>query len=230
MQQHYTDGLSQGHIDAGVLGGNHMLSYIPIHLSAVARSPNVHAWVDSWSGPETFSRLQAYNWFNKGHQAGHWLRCPPPTAANVALEQLATAVHKRPYTHHIVLILRLMMASWRTFLGKLCNLVFMVSLGTTMWPTDLFEPLVFGIFFPLLCYRPWQLRGCCQLGKRYFVRTFQPSEDFGLHVSECGMGNVIGQLTMGSSPLLGCKMRKESSWCRIMMKKDISCLLGMGTI
>jgi hypothetical protein len=73
-------------------------------------------------------------------------------------------------------------------------------------------------------------KGCCQLGRGYFVQTFPPSEDFGLCVSKRGMGNVIGQLTMGNSPLLVLKMRQESSWCRTMMKKDVSCQLGMGTI
>jgi hypothetical protein len=163
MQLQGTDGLSRGLLDAGVLVGNNMLSYIPIHLSAVARSSTVQAWVNSWTGHETFSLLQAYDWFNNGQQAGHWLWCPPPAAANVALEQLAAAVHKRPHTLHIVLIPRLMMASWRKLLGKICDLVFTVPLGTTMWPTDFFEPLVVGIYFPLLRYRPWQLRGTALL-------------------------------------------------------------------
>jgi hypothetical protein len=51
-----------------------------------------------------------------------------------------------------------MTASWRKLLGKICDFVFTVPLGVSFWPASHFEPLVIGLYFPLLPFSPWQLR------------------------------------------------------------------------
>jgi hypothetical protein len=97
MKHQGTDGLSRGALDAGVLSSTSMLTYFPLHLSALDQQPTLRNWVLScydldahWVAP--------FDWFNKGHQVGQHIWYPPPAAAEVALEQLAAANHKRPQT------------------------------------------------------------------------------------------------------------------------------------
>ena len=42
------DGLSQGDILLGVMGGKSILSFVPLHLSALERSPMIKPWIESW--------------------------------------------------------------------------------------------------------------------------------------------------------------------------------------
>jgi len=84
---------------------------------------------------------------------------PPPGVADAALEQLAAATHKRPVPTHGVLIPQLLTSHWRCLLGKICDFVFSVPVGTSCWPHTQFEPLIIGIYFPLLSCRAWRLCG-----------------------------------------------------------------------
>jgi hypothetical protein len=153
MQAQGTDDLSRGSLSSGVLRGGDMLSYVPLHLSCLDRSSLLRLWIQTWF--VTF--LDHLGWFTTGHQHGAHIWSPPPGAADVALEQLAVAIHKRPSTFHLVAIPRLMTASWRKLLGKICDFVFTVPLGVSFWHESHFEPLVLGIYFPLLPFSPWQL-------------------------------------------------------------------------
>ncbi len=160
MRHQGTDDLSRGQLSTGVLGGQDMLSFIPLHLSAVAREPDLVPWVVSWLGassPPTW--LEPYDWYVGGPPSGPQIWHPPPGVADAALEQLAAAIHKRPKTTHVVLIPRLLTSHWRRLLGKICDLVFVVPVGTSCWPHTQFEPLIVGIYLPLLSFRPWQFRG-----------------------------------------------------------------------
>jgi hypothetical protein len=163
MQSQGTDGLSRGSTDAGVLSGEDMLSFVPLHLSALARHPPLADWIQSWYSGDPSSWLKPFDWFNSGHQPGRYDWCPPPAAADVALEQLAIAIHKRPKTQHLVLIPRLLTANWCKLLEKLCDLIFTVPVGSHVWPSHHFEPLIVGIYFPLTRHRPWRLRGTALL-------------------------------------------------------------------
>jgi hypothetical protein len=50
-----------------------------------------------------------------------------------------------------------MTSSWQKLLGKICDLIFTVPLGSTPWPNHHFGPLLLGIYFPLSHHRPWHL-------------------------------------------------------------------------
>jgi len=160
MQAQGTDDLSRGSLSSGVLRGGDMLFFVPLHLSCLDRSPSVRGWIQRWFQPDGYvvTFLDPLGWFTTGHQNGAYVWSPPPGAADVALEQLAVAIHKRPSTFHLVAIPRLMTASWRKLLGKICDFVFTVPLGVSFWPASHFEPLVIGLYFPLLPFSPWQLR------------------------------------------------------------------------
>jgi hypothetical protein len=115
--------------------------------------------VQSWWGSQPLTWLQPFDWFYLGHQLGSFAWAPPPAAADVCLEQVATAIHKRPHSTRLILIPRLLTAAWCKLLGKVCDLLFTVPLGSTPWSHTLFEPLIVGLYLPLSRHRPWRLRG-----------------------------------------------------------------------
>ena len=62
MIEQMTDGLSQGDLLEGVLGGEPMLKYVPLHLSAAHRSEKLIHWVKSWLGKDSVL-LKREEWF-----------------------------------------------------------------------------------------------------------------------------------------------------------------------
>jgi hypothetical protein len=41
----------------------------------------------------------------------------------------------------------------------MCDFVFTIPVGPSFWPVSNFEPLIVGLYFSLLPFSPWQLRG-----------------------------------------------------------------------
>ncbi|CAJ1960068.1 unnamed protein product [Cylindrotheca closterium] len=101
-----TDGGSRGDLNQGVMTGENMLSYVPLHLSAVDRSPSVLDWMRNiWE--ERLGKLEHLgidDWFTKGHGRGNFLWTPPPAAADVVAEQVGEARHKHPESCHIAIV------------------------------------------------------------------------------------------------------------------------------
>ncbi len=62
-----TDALSRGMCTEGVMAGESMLSLIPLHLSAISRSPAVLHWIQSWCPISTIQLLTPSEWFERGH-------------------------------------------------------------------------------------------------------------------------------------------------------------------
>ncbi len=64
-----------------------------------------------------------------------FLWCPPPAAAQAALEELAVSRHKRPYLNHIILVPRLFTSQWHCLLHKMADEVFELPAGARLaWP------------------------------------------------------------------------------------------------
>ena len=82
----------------------------------------------------------------------------PPAVADVALEELLKARHKRTDTFHVFLVPRLMTPRWQRLFHKACDLSFVVSPGSIAWPTAMFEPLWVGLLLPFVKHRPWCLK------------------------------------------------------------------------
>jgi hypothetical protein len=112
-----TDGISHGEMNEVVAAGHQMLSLIPLHLSAFERMVELQPWVGSWLGSDT-EFLEPHDWFERGHshaggyndEKGFWritikkatfVWAPPPSAADVALEELRKALIKRRDSTHI---------------------------------------------------------------------------------------------------------------------------------
>ena len=80
------------------------MSFIPLHLSAIKRSPTLKPWLLTWLPKETVF-LSPQDWFIRGHditggtknedgiwipqtQPGTYVWNLPPAAAEIALEEL----------------------------------------------------------------------------------------------------------------------------------------------
>ena len=90
---------------------------------------------------------------------GHFVWAPPPGGADVALEELRKARHKRQSSMHVFMCQRLLTPKCFKQLHKACDLVMEIPAGTSFWPEGNYEPLIIGLAFPFIRSQPWQLRG-----------------------------------------------------------------------
>jgi len=177
MIEQGTDGISRGNMMEGVLSGRKMLSFVPIHLSAIERSKNLLSWVRSWIGDENIKPLSPTDWLWRGQGLGTntWKNCdglefpkrseervflwsPPPCIAEVAIEFLRESIHRRSDCMHIVIIPKLMSYAWRKLLLKTCDFSFYIDPGHECWPEKMHESILFGLYLPLLNCYPWTLK------------------------------------------------------------------------
>jgi hypothetical protein len=176
MQAQGTDGVSRGQLTEGVMNGEPMMSFMPLHQTALERSPTLKKWLKEFVSPD-LEFISADGWFERGHNHfergkvhsdGHWrpiLRsgkfvwAPAPAAAWIALEELRKARIKRQNSTHVFVCPRLMTPEWLRQLNKVSDIVITVPVGHPAWPTHMFEPLFIGIVFPFIRHQPWQLRG-----------------------------------------------------------------------
>ena len=131
-----TDGVSRGYLALGVMAGEAMNDFIPIHLSATDRSPCLSSWMKGWCGPDALF-LSPMQWFSEGHDIGGWRQdsglgidhpilkegrtyvwAPPPFAADVALAELRKARIKRQGSAHLFVCPRLCAPLWMKQLYK----------------------------------------------------------------------------------------------------------------
>jgi hypothetical protein len=172
-----TDGCSRGSLMEGVMTGTDMLAFVDLSRSAIDRHPPLLDWVRGWTSRATLTPLSPEGWFDEGHgivggsmdHNGVWmptygkggrmfLWTPPPAIADVALEEILMARHKRTDTFHVILVPRIMTPRWRRLFYKACDFSFVVSPGCAHWPSTMFEPLWVGILLPFVKHRPWRLK------------------------------------------------------------------------
>jgi hypothetical protein len=172
-----TDGLSRGDLTEGVLAGIPMLSFIPLHLSPLQRSPLLLDWIREWCPMRNINPLTPEQWYEKGHglmggtpgSAGLWFpgEIPDhwflwdlaPATAPTALDEVLLSRLKRTHLSHVVIVPRLMTQYWRRKLHKLLDVVLEVPAGARpFWPLAMHEPLLIGLTFRFLSVAPWELR------------------------------------------------------------------------
>lgn len=74
-----TDGLSRGDLQEGVMTGQTMATFIPLHLSALDRSPRLGKWVEDWaSALGIVNFLTTKEWYTGPKREGVWVWTPPP--------------------------------------------------------------------------------------------------------------------------------------------------------
>ena len=158
------DGLSRGDKSEGIARGVSVLNFIPIHQSPIERSIKVLDWITSWwdNSLGELHRMTPEDWFGRVMEKGNFLWDVPPGGGEVAVEQLCAHTHGRPESHHIFLIPRLCTCHWRKQLLKVCDVVLTIQPKFPFWPSNMHEPLLVGIHFPLLPpiskFRPWKLK------------------------------------------------------------------------
>jgi hypothetical protein len=91
--------------------------------------------------------------------ASWFLWHPPPTLADVALDELEVSRHKRSHLTHIFIAPHLTTYAWRKRLSKVCDAVFELPPGARRcWPESEHEPLLIGLTLSFSLHRPWQAR------------------------------------------------------------------------
>ena len=217
-----TDGLSRGLLNEGVMAGESFFTYVPFNLSAALRSSSLVPWVRSWAGEDVI-HLQPADWFERSHDIAGWkmgqdnferprikrgcyLWTPPPAAADVALEQLRQARHKRQDSFHIFVCPKLLTPRWQKQLYKAADIVFVLPIGTSAWPANRFEPCLIGLCFPFLRSRPWQLQSAPKMyavGRKLLKVSEEGNMDQGVILRELCLfvrrlpplpGNVVRRL------------------------------------
>jgi hypothetical protein len=199
-----TDGLSRGNMLEGVMKGKRMLDFIPIHKSALDRSPDLeHKFRQCMEGKfhQKMEVLTPNDWFWRGHdisgmrancdgfkmpsyESGSMLWSPPPAVARFAIEQLRQARHKRQQSCHVMIVPRLMTLEWRRHTLKGADIVFNLPVGSDVWSREMHEPLTIAIFFPYLSRKPWELRKSPLLVdlERKLPKVFKDCESTGWHL------------------------------------------------
>ena len=107
-----TDGVSRGFLALGVMAGESMSAFIPIHKSVLERSPEFVCWIKQWAGQDSLV-LSPEDWFGEGHDIAGWetgsdgfdrpvlkegrtyIWVPPPFAADAALAELRKKSHNQ---------------------------------------------------------------------------------------------------------------------------------------
>ena len=158
------DRLSRGDKSEGIARGILVLKFIPIHLSAAERSPKVLDWIKGWwdesLGP--LHHMSHEDWFDRIMEPGNFLWMVPPGAGEAAVEQLCAHIHGRPESQHLFIIPRLCTCHWRKQLLKACDVVLTIQPTFEFWSSNMHEPLLVGVYFPLLPpgtrYKSWRFK------------------------------------------------------------------------
>ncbi len=211
-----TDGLFRGDYVGGVMAGHAMLSCIPLHLSAIARTPRLLTWLCSWLPDPAIEPLSPEEWFVKGHgliplgpDEVDWtpesapqqvyLWSPAPAAAAAAVDKLSLSRMKRPTLLHILCCPRLCTHQWRKKLFKVADVVWELPAGCRHeWPTSMHEPLILALVLPFIPVFPWHLRNCSrvlELGGTVLRLWSSPGPDVGCVLRQlCDLPHTLASL------------------------------------
>lgn len=149
------DGLSRADQSSGVMSGEDTKSFVPLHLDAFGRAPELKEWLEDVLQDLDPSFLTPNDWFDSTvNHEGTFVWAPPPAAAEVVVERLGIARHKRPNSLHVVVVPRLMTGRWRKHLAKACDCYFKLD-STPLWDVkSKFEPVLIFVALPYLPHRP----------------------------------------------------------------------------
>ena len=155
MKAQGTDGISRGDKSMGAMRGVPMEDFCPLHESAFERSPELKAWITAATESLNPVFLEPEDWFTRGQGFGTFIWSPAPAAADVVVEQLGKARHKRPSCMHLVVAPRLMTGLWRRHLTRECDFYFKIPAGScSLWGANQHEPVPIFVCLPFAIARP----------------------------------------------------------------------------
>ncbi|KAL7579899.1 hypothetical protein ACA910_004905 [Epithemia clementina (nom. ined.)] len=133
-----TDSFSRSELTSGVMHGTNMLTYVPIHLTALEwQGDKIRQWLGKvlGRGDERKLHFLTYKkWFSFGTQEPNrimvWV--PPPCLADVAVYQTAEAWHVRPWGCHLLIVPSLMAGRWRKMAFKASDFLCTLPFGETL--------------------------------------------------------------------------------------------------
>jgi len=197
MQGQGTDGASRGDHSTGVLQGDKMTDYIPLHLSAFDRSTNRRKRFKAVLKGLNPKFLEPYQWFDEYHGYGNYIWSPPPAATEAAIDLLNKARHKRPELLHLIVVPRLMTGRWRRALTRTCDTYVQLD-WEDAWPLKIqYEPVLCFICMPLNFSSP-NLRK----RRKLVVKMEDRMSKKGLqHDSNAKMGS-FAQISVGSEIII----------------------------
>jgi len=159
MKEAGIDGLSRGDLLEGMMRrGQDPMRFLPISQSAQERSGGlVMDWVESWwrtieGQPwmgEKLRDLTPEDWFSLYGLTTPRFWSPPPSAMETVMELFNEDRLMNPHLPHVFAVPRLITHLWRKALSKDADLMFSVEPGTPFWPTNMHEPLLIAIVFPI---------------------------------------------------------------------------------
>ena len=84
------DGLSRGDTTSGVMGGQSLKTFVPIHLDVLEREPHLRQWLASWAvdadgGPGHFLRPTEWESAHQRERCHVWTPAPAAASAAVAV-------------------------------------------------------------------------------------------------------------------------------------------------
>jgi hypothetical protein len=209
MKAQGTNGILRGDKSMGVMRGIPVEEFCPLHQTAFERSQELKSWLTAateWLEP-TF--LDSAGWSLQGQGAGNFVLSPAPAAADVVVEQLGKARHKRSASLHLIVAPRLFMEKWRRHMTRESDFYFKIPAGDcSLWGANQCEPALIFLCLPFTiarpnfevrqrlledCHRSVLKEGLWQgSGKRGggFAPTVHSSEGSLPLVREFGVGNV----------------------------------------
>ena len=99
--------------------------------------------------------LSPDGWYDSTTQKeGTFVWSPAPAAAEVVVERIGVARHKRPNSLHVVVVPRLMTGRWRKHLLKATDFYCRLDCDSVWSLDDQYEPLLIFVSLPFLPDRP----------------------------------------------------------------------------
>lgn len=236
MKESGVDGLSRGDLLEGVMAGNPIGKYIPLHLGADERSGgNVSSWIYSWWGhAQPLTHLNPSMWFDEAHGDKPSLWTPPPAAADAAIRQLRIARHKRPGVGHVIAVPRLFTYLWQKQLMQEADVFLNLPAGTEIWGSNQHEPLCIAICLPLISLPrrtwrgPWVFKGtrCVdELVSNFNAECWAMSEHVSGQID--GVGRAVRYVRKGAPERCGALLRKFLQSTRALPSLPESVVRGM---
>ena len=149
-----TDGLSRGDHSTGVMTGQSILDFVPLHLGAFERSKKARSWAEEMLSDCSPVFLTPEGWFDQTDQEGTFVWAPAPAAADLVVERFCISRHKRPNTLHVLFIPRLMTGRWRKHLVKHIDFYCRVTWAPVWDLHSHYEPLLMFVALPYLVDQP----------------------------------------------------------------------------
>ena len=141
--------------------GSPIRSFMPLHLDAFTRWPPLKRWVEAiCTNIRPLRFLEPTDWFDSAHSFSNCVWAPPPAAADVVVEQLSLARHKRSTCLHLVVVPRLFTGHWRKHLSRATDFYFKLE-NDELWPlAEMHEPVLIFVCLPLITHSPnFEARG-----------------------------------------------------------------------